>query len=133
MGSVSEHFSGVASGVNNAITRVANVFANAILGALAVVFFSGALQTELKNVQLSGNTKQEVLHQSSNLGNAKPPKNIPRSEKQTIKKAYKQSFISAYGNVMRISALLAFTGALMALFFIRNSAVKQQTNRSSAE
>ncbi|RFZ94468.1 DHA2 family efflux MFS transporter permease subunit [Mucilaginibacter conchicola] len=133
MGSVSEHFSGVASGVNNAITRVANVFANAILGALAVVFFFGALQNQLKDIQLSNNTKQEVMQQSSNLGNAKPPNNIPGNEKQTIEKAYKQSFISAYGNVMRISALLAFTGALMGVLFIRNSAVKQQTNKAPSE
>jgi MFS family permease len=53
MGSVSDHFSGTASGVNNALTRIANVFANAILGALAVLFLSVALQGELKNVKLN--------------------------------------------------------------------------------
>jgi predicted MFS family arabinose efflux permease len=37
MGSVSDQLSGTASGVNNALTRISNVFANAIFGALAVL------------------------------------------------------------------------------------------------
>ncbi len=41
MGSVSDHLSGTASGVNNAVTRIAGVFANAIFGALAVLFSPG--------------------------------------------------------------------------------------------
>ncbi len=37
---VKSEFSGAASGVNNALSRVAGVFANAIFGALAVVLFA---------------------------------------------------------------------------------------------
>ena len=44
MGSVSDTHSGTASGINNAMTRISNVFANAIFGALAVLFFSSALK-----------------------------------------------------------------------------------------
>jgi preprotein translocase subunit SecG len=78
MGSVNDHFSGTASGVNNALTRIANVFANAILGALAVLFFSGTLQGEIKNVKLNDRQKQEaVIKQSVNLGNAKYPIALP--------------------------------------------------------
>jgi EmrB/QacA subfamily drug resistance transporter len=126
MGSVSDHFSGTASGVNNALTRIANVFANAILGALAVLFFSGALQGELKNVKLGGQNKQAVIKQSVNLGNAKVPDNFTGQDKAAIEKAYKNSFISAYGDIMRISAGLGFLGSLMAVMFIRNSAVKKE-------
>lgn len=126
MGSVSDHFSGTASGVNNALTRIANVFANAILGALAVLFFTGALQGEIKNVKLKDKQKQEVIKQSVNLGNAKVPDTFTGQDKATIEKAYKNSFISAYGDIMRISAGLGFLGSLMAVLFIRNSAVKKE-------
>ena len=126
MGSVSDHFSGTASGVNNALTRIANVFANAILGALAVLFFAGALQGELKDVKLDEHNKQTVIEQSVNLGNAKVPDNFTVQDKATIEKAYKNSFIAAYGDIMRISAGLGFLGSLMAVLFIRNSAVKKE-------
>src|ERR1700709_1610247 len=64
MGSVSDHFSGTASGINNGLTRIANVFANAIFGALAVLFFSGALQSEINNIPIVTKEKQEVMAQA---------------------------------------------------------------------
>jgi len=124
MGSVSDQFSGTASGVNNAMTRIANVFANAIFGALAVLFFSGALQHQLKEVKLDTKQKQEITAQAVNLGDAKVPAATTAVNKPLIEKAYHESFIAAYANIMRISALLGFLGALMAVIFIRNKAVK---------
>lgn len=125
MGSVNDHFSGAASGVNNALTRIANVFANAILGALAVLFFTGALNANIKDVKLDNKQKQAIEQQAANLGNAKVPDGFTRRDNAAIEKAYKESFIAAYANIMRISAGLGFLGALMALLFIRNSAVKK--------
>jgi EmrB/QacA subfamily drug resistance transporter len=120
MGSVSDHFSGTASGINNAMTRISGVFANAIFGALAVLFFSGALQQQLKTIPLNTKHKQEVMQQATDLGNAKVPSSITAVNKPLIEKAYRTGFINAYANIMRISAVLGFLGALMALLFIRN-------------
>jgi len=124
MGSVDNHFSGTASGVNNAITRIANVFANAIFGALAVLFFLGGLQDHIKPIPLSAANKTAVIAQAANLGNAKAPPGIPFQTAKAIKTAYHESFIDAYASIMRISACLGFLGALMAVIFIRNIAVK---------
>lgn len=123
MGAVSDNFSGTASGVNNAITRIANVFANAIFGALAVLFFTGALQAKVKDIKLDAKQKQEVMVQAADLGNAKVPKGVSNSK--VIEQAYHESFISAYANIMRISAGLGFLGALMAVVFVRDRAIKK--------
>lgn len=125
MGSVSDQFSGTASGINNALTRISNVFANAIFGALAVLFFAGALQDQVKNITLDPKEKQEVAVQAANLGNAKVPDNINEATKTKISKAYRASFIHAYANILRVSAVLAFLGALMSVVFVRNSALKK--------
>ena len=124
-GFCSNHFSGTASGVNNAITRISNVFANAIFGALAVIFFSQALQSGIKNIQLPTQLKQTVIAQAVNLGNAKLPANINDNSKLLIEKSYHESFISAYRKIMQLCAMLAFLGALMSFLFIKNSAVKK--------
>lgn len=118
MGSVSDHFSGTASGVNNAVSRIAGVFANAIFGALAVLFFTGALQRELSNVKLNASEKQRITAQAANLGNAKVPEGINAGKKE-IENAYHESFINAYAKIMRTSAGLGFLGALMGAVFIR--------------
>ncbi|MGF7077775.1 MFS transporter [Mucilaginibacter sp. UYCu711] len=126
MASVSDHYSGTASGINNAMTRISGVFANAIFGALAVLFFSGALQSQIKTVPLNTKDKQLVMQQVTDLGNAKVPANIAVQDKPVIEKAYHEGFINAYANIMRISAGLGFLGALMALIFIRNKTVNKQ-------
>ena len=118
MGSVNDQFSGTASGVNNAVTRIANVFTNAIFGALAVLFFAGALQWQIKNINLNAKQKQEVLAQAADLGNAKVPQGV--ADGKLIEQAYHDSFIKAYANIMRISAGLGFLGALMAVLFVKN-------------
>jgi EmrB/QacA subfamily drug resistance transporter len=121
MGSVSDHFSGVASGVNNAMTRISGVFANAIFGALAVLFYSGALQQQMKNIPLNTNQKKEIMAQSANLGDAKIPSAINPKYKKVVQNSYHVSFISAYSKILRIASILGFLGALMALVFIKDA------------
>jgi len=120
MRSVSDQFSGVASGINNAMTRISNVFANAIFGALAVLLFAGILGGKLNGVSLDEKEKRTVIMQAANLGNAKPPDNINSHDRATISRAYRESFIGTYAIIMRLSAGLAFLGALMTVLFIHH-------------
>jgi len=124
MSSVSDHFSGTASGINNAMTRISGVFANAIFGAMAVLFFSGALQHSLQATSFSGKEKQLIMQQVKNLGNAKVPAAFNVNKVQ-VEKYYHEGFISAYAKIMRISAGLGYMGALMAFIFIRRKAVRK--------
>ncbi|MCD9017560.1 MFS transporter [Parachryseolinea silvisoli] len=125
MGSVSQQYSGTASGINNAITRISNVLANAIFGALAVMLFSMALQARLRDADLSGTSRQAVMAQAVNLGNAAVPKEIDNTAKEKIERYYHESFIEAYKKIMLISAGLAFIGACMSLLFIQNKTAHQ--------
>ena len=125
MGAVSDHFSGTASGVNNAISRISSVFANAIFGALAVLFFSGDLQTQIKTLPVNQHQKQLIMAQAADLGNANVPSGFKVDEKQKIEKGFHSAFISAYSKILKISAALGFLGALMAFVFIKNSTVKK--------
>ncbi|QKJ31340.1 MFS transporter [Mucilaginibacter mali] len=119
MTSVSDHFSGTASGINNAMTRISGVFANAIFGALAVLFFAGALQQQIEPLKLNPQEKQAIIKQANNLGNAQLPKGTDAQHKADIDKAFRKGFISAYGKIMKLSAGLGFLGAAMGLVFIK--------------
>ena len=121
MSSVGDQFSGTASGINNAMTRIASVFANAIFGALAVLFFSGTLQDKIKDLPLGAGEKQEIRAEAVNLGNAKTPASLhTAADRAVVEKAYHSSFIDAYARILQISAALAFLGALMSFLFIKN-------------
>ena len=132
MGSVSDHLSGTASGVNNALTRISNVFANAIFGALAVLFFTGALQHQVNTIQFNNGEKRSIMAEAANLGNARVPDNISTLYHAEIKRFYSEGFIDAYSDVMRISAGLGFLGAIMSFVFIP-AQLKGRSNLSDAE
>jgi len=124
MGSVNEEYSGIASGINNAITRIANVFAYAILGALAVFIFSGRLSEAVQHIPISATEKVEVLRQAGNLGNAKVPVFIHLPTSKLVTQAYHASFIRAFMLIIRLSALLAFIGSFFAFFMIKSKRYK---------
>ena len=119
MGSVSDHFTGTASGINNAVSRIAGVFANAVLGSMAVLMFSAALQKEIRQLPLNQQQKQAVIAQSANLGNARVPPGLNTIQDKKVSAAYHASFIDAYSKIMKISAGLGFLASLMALIFIK--------------
>ncbi len=116
MRSVANEFSGTASGINNAVSRIASVFANAIFGTLAILFFSGSLQKTLPQ-NLKDNPA--ILQQAANLGNAKPPASINGPQRQAVIAAYRAAFIQTYSTIMRCAAILVFLGSAMAILFIR--------------
>lgn len=118
MGALPNRYSGTASSINNAISRISNVFTNAIVGALAILFFTGYLSREVNHVSLNGIAKMQVIQQATNLGDAKVPSDVPDENKKEIAQLYKEGFINTYTRVMQISAVLAFTGAMMAFLFI---------------
>ena len=122
MGSVGDHLSGTASGVNNAVSRIAGVFTNAIFGTLAVLFFTTALQHRVGSINLNAFQKHAVMAQAADLGNAHVPAVIAANGKALIEKAYQDSFIAMYSLIMKIAAGLGFAGALMACIFIRGGA-----------
>jgi len=124
MGAVANHYSGTASGINNAITRISNVFSNAIIGALAILFFTTYLSEAVKNIPLKEELRVEIIAQAASLGNAKVPATVEDKNKSKVGEMFKSGFINAYVKVMRISAALALVGALMAFFFIKNKSLK---------
>ncbi|NLR80988.1 MFS transporter [Chitinophaga eiseniae] len=122
MGAVSPHLSGTASGINNAVSRLAGVFANAAFGALAVLFFSAVVQQRIAALSLTSAQQAAVMEQTVNLGNAAVPADIAASQHGTIVTVYHQGFIDAYGNILRIAGGLGFLGGLMGGLFVKRKA-----------
>jgi EmrB/QacA subfamily drug resistance transporter len=128
MGSVSNHLSGTASGINNAMTRIANVFANAVFGALAVFFFSGGVKDQINHLPLTEKERIAVVAEAVNLGNAKAPAGMNTTEKTLIEKSYRVSFIDVFSKMMRLAAGLCLLGVLISFPLIKNSTGKKDNH-----
>lgn len=124
MGSLPEHLSGIASGTNNAISRIAGVFAIATFGALASLFFINTLTQQLHTLNLDTTVYHEVMGQAVNLGNARVPDNIPANEHALIVTSYHRSFIDAYQKILLLAGILGYAGGLTGLLLIKTPSAK---------
>ena len=61
MGAVGSDYAGTASGVNNAVARVAGVFAIAVLSLLFIAVYEGALRELARDLDASGTLPAELL------------------------------------------------------------------------
>ena len=120
MSAVEDRYAGTASGVNNAMTRTASVFANAIVGALAIVFFTQALGQTVDDLPLTSEGQQAVMAQAIDLGDAQVPEAVAAENRPAVAQAFRTSFVNAFRRIMWISAGLAILSAAAAFFLIEN-------------
>jgi EmrB/QacA subfamily drug resistance transporter len=114
MGAVEEQHAGTASGINNAISRVAGMLAVAILGAVAVGAFGTALDARLAKLHLDPETRLALEAEVPKLAEATVPSVIQGPERQTLQRALEESFVASFRLTMIVAAGAALTGALCA-------------------
>jgi EmrB/QacA subfamily drug resistance transporter len=114
MDSVSEHQAGVASGVNNAVSRVASLLSIAVLGMVAFHVFNVQMEKRLDAANLPDMVKQSVLEHRNRLTQIDPPKGLTADQQHALKQAIDESFLAGFRWVMVISAALALFSAISA-------------------
>ncbi|HEX3101341.1 MAG TPA: MFS transporter, partial [Pyrinomonadaceae bacterium] len=76
MTAVEERHAGVASGINNAVSRTASLIAVAVFGVIMLSAFSGSLKNDLNSITLTDETRTQILAQTSDLVNLKVPDGV---------------------------------------------------------
>jgi hypothetical protein len=119
MGSVAEEHAGIASGVNNAVSRTAGVLAIAIVGAVALILFSTRLAERSEQIDLSPQTRSALLSQADRLGDASVPDQVATPQMGQVETAIQLAFVDVFHTDLLISAGLAWISALLAAWTIR--------------
>lgn len=107
MNSVKTHQAGVASGINNAASRVAGLLGIAVLGILMTYSFNKALDGHLAPLDLSPQVQQLVAEQRSNMAGARIPPEVDRDTRAALDQAIKESYLAGFRGVMLAAAGLA--------------------------
>jgi hypothetical protein len=102
---------GIASGVNNAIARVAGLLATAAIGAIVAAQFSSALDGRLEGVRLDAATSRQVeVARERSLGVTDDP---------ALREATADASESAFALGVGIAAVLVAAGGVLGLAGIR--------------
>jgi EmrB/QacA subfamily drug resistance transporter len=103
---------GVASGINNAVSRVAGLVMLAAMGLLVIAVFKVRLDEQLARSRVRPSIASHV--DRSRLAAAEPPANATPGEARAIASAVDEAFVSAFRLAMLSSAGLALASALVA-------------------
>jgi hypothetical protein len=121
LNAVDEHNAGIASGVNNAIARVAGLLAIAVLGAAISGQFESRLQEHLATAELSPQAAEVTSSAKSQpLAGSDEAAGLPGAERTTVGDAIANSSRDAFQLAVLISAGLMIAGGVTSAIGIVN-------------
>src|SRR5215831_5136520 len=111
MNSVGQRHAGAASGINNAISRIAALLAVAILGAMLNGLFQSSLNQKLDVLSLPPTVRASVERQRPKLA-------AIETTNAAARQAIEESFVSAYRAILLAATGLAIASSLSAAILI---------------
>jgi len=121
MNAVGAELAGVASGVNNAVSRAAAVLAIAVFGAVMAGVFDVALADRLREMGASAQVSAFLEGERSKLAGAALPPGVDAATAAALKRAVAESFVAGFRWVMLLGAGLAVLSAASAWVMIRRT------------
>jgi len=118
MGAVAQQHSGVASGINNAVSRASGLLFIAVLGIVVAATFNNALDGHVATLHLAPAARHVLDTQRVRLAGTPPPPGLDAATRAAVKRSVAASLVSGFRVAMAVGAALALISALAALFMI---------------
>jgi hypothetical protein len=116
-----EHQAGIASGVNNAIARIAGLLGTAAVGAAVAASFGSRLDSALSGTAL-GSAGHAAVSAAKRLPLGRPDvSSLPPAQGHALARAAEAASLHSFHLGMAIAAALVAGGGLVGLAGIRNS------------
>ncbi len=114
MGSVDSNHAGAASGINNAVARVAGVLAIAIFGIVMVKVFGTNLDRDLATLSLPAETVGELRSKEIELAGMELPRDLETDARAQVRTVVSEAFLSGFRVVLLCCSGLSIGSAFTA-------------------
>jgi EmrB/QacA subfamily drug resistance transporter len=122
MGAVESHRSGLASGINNAVARVASLLAVAAFGLVVLGAFERGLDRRLASLDLPPRAREAITAQRLKLAAIELPRDLDAAARERARQAIALAFVDGFRLAMLTAAALALLAAATAAVMIRDRA-----------
>jgi EmrB/QacA subfamily drug resistance transporter len=124
MAAVPSGNTGIASGINNTMARIAGLLAIAVLGTVIIISFKSNLETRTAEMNIPAKEKTELLDNSNKLADTVPPEGLNKQLREKISEHIKLSFVNAFGLIVIISVVLSVLSSITAVFSVEKGILK---------
>lgn len=121
MSAVGEEQAGVASGINNAVSRTAGLLAIAVFGVMMLHTFSQTLASRMNEMQLDDRVRHSVYDERMKLAAVEIPSDIDATTREQLQSAVAAAFVHGFRVIMVTAAVLALASGASSWLFIRKS------------
>jgi hypothetical protein len=104
------------------VTRLAGVFAIAVLGPVMLVAFGWSLDTRVEGLGLSADALAHLKLESAKLAVAQPPPGLSVELTHSVQQAIRGAFVEGFRLVVAVAAGLCWLGAAIAAWGLRPGA-----------
>jgi EmrB/QacA subfamily drug resistance transporter len=118
MSAVDAHHAGVASGINNAVSRTAGLMAVALMGVLVVHVFDRELDRRLATATLAPDVVAALKIERVKLAGAEPSPDATAGERDAVRRAVAEAFVAGFRSMAVVAAALALAAAGTAALMI---------------
>lgn len=125
LGAIPVEYSGLASGINNAVARMAGLLGIAVLNLFMLFSFQRNLSQEINPLPLTPALRNEILQKSPRLAALEIPAKTDPHLKPLLQDAVGKAYLKSFRALMLIAALLAAAGAATAFFGVGRKTAKQ--------
>ncbi|MCA9913781.1 MAG: MFS transporter [Anaerolineae bacterium] len=114
LGSVPQRNSGVASGINNFMSRASGALTQAILGGIALIVFASTLQASVMSMEIPSEAETQLMQNAEDFGNTTVPQSLGDEMGSQVSSAIDWAFVQTFRLMMVIAAGLCFLSAGLA-------------------
>jgi EmrB/QacA subfamily drug resistance transporter len=114
MTSVGSERAGVASGINNAVSRTAGLLAIALFGLVAYQRFGSSLLRRLDALGVPPEVRELLARERGKLAAAVLPPSLPEALRRRLEQAIDLAFVDTFRLIMLLAAALAVAAAAIA-------------------
>ena len=133
MNAVPEQRAGVASGVNNAVSRTAGLLGVAVMGIVMLHGFNRDLDRRLADLNVAPDVRHLLDQQRVRLAGAEVPAGVDPEQRRALERAVDESFGFGFRLVMAGAAVLALASACASMLMIDGRRlVRGESRRASA-
>jgi EmrB/QacA subfamily drug resistance transporter len=129
MGAVDERHSGLASGINNAVSRAGGVIAIAAFGILMTATFARSLDADLAELDLPAAAEAEINDNQDQLAALAVPATLNVDQREAVARAVDESFVAGFRMVMIVSAVMALASGAAAAFTVSGKRARSPAQR----